>query len=334
MSAESRQPWPEEGFYRPEEIDLPFDLDPVLHALVRIPTLHQYAVVTIFESERDKKTFLPEQASRTFLPEGIVLWHLALTRDDLDQIRADRGLRLRPLLFEAVQALEGAETFPAQRIVPLRVAALGFFLSPDGYFLTNYHVMGEEIEAAGHTEGSSEPLTCRFTAFELPVVADRRITTWASIQPVHLLRHLSRQDWKAGFDAALLQAGKCPGAHLRLANRMPELGEEVWVFGLPVRSGRAVERRRACGYDDADGTLRVSRGRVTAIQGDHNFITDADSFNGYSGGPVLTQDGTVLGMNWNVYPATEVDRRAVRFEGGSIHVTAAAIVDRLLSPLL
>lgn len=290
---------PGEGFYRPEEIDLPFDLEHVLRSLVRVPARHQYAAVTVVETDQEKATFLPEQGARIFLEEGAVLWQLALTRADLDRIRADAGLRLRPLLYEAVQAFHDVDRFPTQRIVPLQTAALGFFISPDGHLLTNYHVVGEEIEAAGRTAGSSAPLICRYTSFERSVVTDSHIAAWEPLQSMRL--------------------------------RRPEVGEDVWVFGLPVRSSRPRERRQALGYEDADGTLRVSRGRVTAISGDHNFITDADSFNGYSGGPVLDADGTLLGINCNVYPHTEVDRRAVRFDGGSIHVAAATVIDRLVA---
>lgn len=328
MHGSGRQSDLGEGFYRPDEADLPFDLERVLRSLVRVPARHQYAAVTVFETQQEKAAFLPEQGSKVFLPEGAVLWQLALTRADLDQIRAEPGLRLRPLLFEAVQAFEGVDLLPAQRIVPLQTAALGFFISPDGRFLTNYHVMGEEIEAAGRTGGSSTAHHCRFTSFEVPVVNDRRITAWEPLQSVNLLRNPSRQDWKDGFDAALLQANAVPSAFLTPSERRLVVGEEVWVFGLPVRSSRPRDRRQDLGYEDADGTLRVSRGRVIEIRR-HNFLTDADSFNGYSGGPVLDANGTVLGINWNVYPHTEVDRRAVFFDGGSIHVVAAAVMDRL-----
>jgi hypothetical protein len=260
----------------------------------------------------------------------VILWQLALTQVDLDQIREDAGLRLRPLLYEAVQAFRDVDVLPAQRIVPLQTAALGFFISPDGHFLTSYHVVGEEIEAAGRTEGSSQPRTCRFTSFEIPAIDGRRIRRWETIQSVRLLRNPSLLDWKAGFDAALLQADIHSPSSLRLADQPAKIGEEVWVFGLPVRSARPPERLQSLRYEDADGTLRVSKGRVTEIRGAHNFITDADSFNGYSGGPVLARDGTVLGVNWNVHPYIEVDRRAVHLEGGSIHVAAAAIAGRLL----
>jgi hypothetical protein len=293
-----------EGFHVPHTTDLPFDLDPVLNALIRVPTHHQYALISIFESQHDKETFVPDQGSKSFLPEGVLLWHLALTRAGLQQVRDDPGVRLRPLLYEAVQA----------------------FVSGDGDLVTNYHVVGEEIEAAGRIAGSADPLVCRYTSFEVPVIHERQIRHWTPLDPVRLVRNPSRQDWHDGFDAALLRADVHPPAFLRLAKRAPRIGESVWVFGLPVRSARPKSRS----YEDADGTLRVSLGRVVEIQ-EHTFITDADSFNGYSGGPVLGADGAVLGINWNVYPHTEVDRRAVRFEGGSIHVMATAIMSRLQS---
>lgn len=317
-----------EGFHVPHTADLPFNLDHVLNALIRVPTRRQYAIISVFESQREKDAFVPNQGSKTFLPEGVVLWHLGLTRTGLQQVRDDTGIRLRPLLHEAVYAFHDVDTFPSQRIVPLQVAALGFFVSPDGDLVTNYHVVGEEIEAAGRSAGSEEALVCRYTSFEVPVIHEGQIRDWIPLDPVHLVRNPSRQDWSDGFDAALLHADVQPSAFLGLAKRAPRIGESVWVFGLPVRSARSKERRLARGYADADGTLRVSLGHVVEIQ-DHTFITDADSFNGYSGGPVLGADGTVLGINWNVYPHSEVDRRAVQFEGGSIHVMATEVIERL-----
>jgi hypothetical protein len=65
MNGSGRWPEPGEGFYRPEDIDLPFDLEPILRSLIRVPAQHQYAAVTVFASEQEKAIFLPEQSSRS-----------------------------------------------------------------------------------------------------------------------------------------------------------------------------------------------------------------------------------------------------------------------------
>ena len=50
------------------------------------------------------------------------------------------------------------------------------------------------------------------------------------------------------------------------------------------------------GYTDADGTLRVSAGQVTATEPPNYFTTDLDGSMGNSGSPVFNADGLVIGM--------------------------------------
>jgi hypothetical protein len=54
---------------------------------------------------------------------------VVLTTAELEMIQSNLGLRLKPGLFEIARAFEGVTAFPAQRIVRLEGAAVGF-LSP------------------------------------------------------------------------------------------------------------------------------------------------------------------------------------------------------------
>jgi hypothetical protein len=160
-----------EGFFTLEQIELPFDRERVLKSLVRIRP-HIYFVATVFARKEEAEVFRPAHP-KTFLAEGVTLWHVVLTTAELEMIQSNLGLRLKPGVFEIARAFEGVTAFPAQRIVRLEGAAVGFFISADGLFLTNYHVMREEIEAAGRTAGSRESLPCRYTSFEVPIVKNR-----------------------------------------------------------------------------------------------------------------------------------------------------------------
>jgi S1-C subfamily serine protease len=316
-----------EGLFTPEQLQTPFDKARVLKALVRIHP-HIYFLASVFEREEDVAAFRPAH-EKTFLAEGATLWHVALTKAQLEQIRAEPGLSLQPGLFEITQAFEGVTAFPAQRVVRLEGAAVGFFISSDGLFLTNYHVMREEIEAAGRTAGSSDARVCRYVSFEIPVVKRERIVGWKPLRDVKLVKNLSAQEWQQGYDAALLQAPIKAPVYLPLAKRRPVVGEEIWSFGFPIRTKRSRERLQAVGYRDADGSLRISYGKITEIPSDHTFVTDCDGFNGNSGSPALTREGAVLGYAWNVYPDGETQRRAVVFEGGTIHVMLGPVLERL-----
>ena len=316
-----------EGLFTLEQIELPFDRERVLKSLVRIRP-HIYFVATVFERKEEAEIFRPAQA-KSFVAEGATLWHVVLTTAELEMIRSNLGVRLKPGLFEIAHAFEGVTIFPAQRIVRLEGAAVGFFISADGLFLTNYHVMREEIEAAGRTAGSRESLPCRYTSFEVPIVKKGKIQGWRSLRRVELVGNLSERDWQEGYDAALLRAPIKPAAYLPLAQGSPVLGEEVWSFGFPVRTRRSPERLQAVGYADADGSLRVSHGRITKLPSDHTFVSDSDGFSGNSGSPTLNRAGEVLGYMWNVYPEAEENQRAVIFHGGTIHVQIGPVLERL-----
>lgn len=206
-------------------------------------------------------------------------------------------------------------------------SAAGVFISADGHFLTNYHVVREEILAAGRDLGASEPLLCRFTSFEIPVIINDAILSWRPLKQVTLLQNVSATEWGEGIDVALLQAADPPQAFLPLSSAALRLGAPIWHFGFPFRTCRAAERLQSCGYRDADGSLRVSTGTVTEVR-PYNFISNADSFSGNSGGPALNADGEVVGLVWNVFPDTELDRRAHRFKGGTIYVSALQAAER------
>ncbi|MFO8060691.1 MAG: S46 family peptidase, partial [Bacillota bacterium] len=85
---------------------------------------------------------------------------------------------------------------------------------------------------------------------------------------------------------------------------------------------RNPERMRNLGYDDADTTLRIARGRVIERPNDYNFVVDADGLSGNSGGPVVNERGELVGIVHDVYPREEGRRRPCQFGGGLICVSA------------
>lgn len=121
----------EEGFFKPDQIVTPFDKNRVLRSIVRIHT-HLYWDAVVFASEADASTFrqsfrnFPGSGRKTYLQEGVVLWHVVLTKNDLDKIRADIGQSETPGLFEIVRAFDGVSTFPTEKIVPLQGYGTGF----------------------------------------------------------------------------------------------------------------------------------------------------------------------------------------------------------------
>lgn len=320
-------PLVEEGLFRPEQITVPFDKERALKSIVRIKS-HVYFAITVYNNPQEAAAARPA-AQKVFLPEGITIWPIVLDKSFLDRLRIDSGLRLLPAYYEIAQAFENVTTFPSQKFVPLEGAATGFFISPDGYFLTSYHVVREEIEAAGRTEGGDQPMTCRYVSFEIPIVEKGQVVGYQPLKNVQLVRHVSAGESKAGLDAALLKADIQSPAFLDLDLNGVIADMPVWALGFPIRTQRDAKRRTSLGYADADGSVRISQGKIQQLVNKYNFTSTADGFSGSSGGPTLNQQGRVVGLVQDVYPEKEVERRAVVFSGGLIHADIRAILKRL-----
>jgi S1-C subfamily serine protease len=299
----------------------------VLQALVRIES-HIVFVITVFDDEDDIGAMADSHDTKTYLPEGVVLWHLVWKRSLLEEAKVKPGLRAHPALYEAITAFEGVTRFPSQRVTRLSCPATGFFISPQGHILTNYHVVREDIEALHRTQGSIATTPCQYSSFKIPVLNHGQITHWESLENVCLINNVKQSDWQQGLDIAILKAPISPPAYLPLSKETLEPNQPLWHFGFPFQSYRPQEALTKHGYSDADATLRVSRGNINQIL-NHNFVTDADSFSGNSGSPALNAFGEVAGLVWDMYPHEELERRAEVFEGGTIYVQAASALKHL-----
>lgn len=318
----------DEGLFRPEQINVPFDKEHALRCLVRVRA-RTYFVITVYNTAQDVAAARLSNQKVYLSEEGITLWPIALDRFFLDRLQMDVGLRLLPAYYEMARAFEGVTKFPSQRIVPLEGAASGFFISSDGYFLTSYHVVREEIEAAGHTEAVGKPFACRYTSFEIPVVEDGRVTGYRPLKNVQLVRHVTADEFKAGLDAALLKADIRSPAYFDVDWSGVLADMPVWTLGFPIRTRRDPQRLRLMNYADADGSMRIAHGRVQQLIGEVNFSSNVDGFSGSSGGPTVNQHGRVVGLVRGVYPEREESRRGVVFAGGQLHVDIRAVIKQL-----
>jgi V8-like Glu-specific endopeptidase len=97
-------------------------------------------------------------------------------------------------------------------------------------------------------------------------------------------------------DTALLRVEPAPTAHLPLSGAAATISDRVWMAGFPIRSARPKGSLASVGYTNADGTLRVSSGSVTQVEGGDYFTTDLDGSMGNSGSPVFDASGAVVGL--------------------------------------
>lgn len=243
------------------------------------------------------------RARNETLPDGAERWHRFFTRADAERI-TDPSFCMGMVRFEFSRHLRRGGTLPAE--LPLDGGGSGFAITRQGHVLTNYHLVTSEIGNLAREPGAlNAEAICRTLRVQVARATpsggwrreDARRAWLVSNPPERAAIH-DRGDntGELRHDMALLRVEPAPDAHLRLANRWPEVGEAVWMAGFPLRTARSAEARARFNYEDADATLRVSKGTVVRVDGGEYFETDCDGSMGNSGSPVLAADGTVLGL--------------------------------------
>ena len=130
------------------------------------------------------------------------------------------------------------------------------FVSSNGYVVTAAHVIGSE----------KSPI---FLAVQGDITLDR-------LRPAKLIR-IDRDS-----DIAILDGGYTPPVGLLAQQAPASPGDEVWIFGYEfLRSGTAI--------------LRIARGSI-GQRFEDAFQLDGPIQHGFSGGPVTTRGGRVVGI--------------------------------------
>lgn len=320
-----------EGLFSPARLPVPgVPADRLSAALVRVlPTTRLRLTLA------DSREAAFAAARNETRADGTEVWHRAFTHEDL--ARADDPVFAMAMVqHEFAQAVRTGARFPVE--VPLVGGGGGFCIDAAGHVLSNYHLVAGEIERLGRQGGvlgAEQP--CLGVRAEVArqgadgrwalVPAER---VWLVSNPpasraIHDLgngRGELREDW------ALLRVEPPPQAALTLAPRPAIVGEPVWMAGFPLRSARPAATRAALGYDDADGSLRVSHGQVTVLGDDDSFVSDLDGSMGSSGSPVFDAHGEVIGLFSRV--AGNGPRNAFEYGGTPrVHVGVRGILARM-----
>lgn len=139
----------------------------------------------------------------------------------------------------------------------------GFFVTNDGYLITNHHVAAGEADKPV-PEGISWRIKMD-DGTELPA-------------------ELVQLDDKADIAVMKIKTDK-PTSYLKIANYDPEQGSEAMVLGYPASFSE-------------DPILQVSKGTVKSINSTHEYHVwfDLNTTHGNSGGPIVDRDGHVIGI--------------------------------------
>jgi len=295
-----------EGLFDPEALCAPsVAAETVRRAVVRL--LPRTPLHLDLAPDRETANRLARNETQA---DGSEHWYRYFT--DADRARCDDPtFALGMVNHEFCQVVRGGGGFPAT--VMLDGGGTGCAIDARGHVLTNHHLVTGEIE---HLKREGGALGVAQRCSHLRALMARPDGAggwrWQEADAVYLVSNPPQAEayraspdpryrYRLHADVALLRIEPAPEAWLPLSPRAPALGEPVWMAGYPLRTARTAAARAAHGYRDADGSLRVSHGAVTAIgtgeaDGDRFIVTDLDGSAGNSGSPLLDTHGRVIGL--------------------------------------
>jgi len=191
------------------------------------------------------------------------------------------------------RAIAASVFIKAQRVIysnELPTSGSGFFVHPDGYVLTNWHVVADQIQT--DLWGKERELNAR--VLRLTAVVDSGTPREREIPARIVARDRDR-------DLALLKVEWKPEAFVDLGQLADvRLADRVWVVGFPFGDLLAMERSNP-GRRDANPEPSISSGMVTSLRRDQGGVlrmiqTDAAVNPGNSGGPMLDAEGRLAGV--------------------------------------
>lgn len=195
----------------------------------------------------------------------------------------------------------GDERYTAWRLATVIVRSpdgwgSGAFISPDGWLLTNYHVVANSAQTAAIT-GSPvvlDIITARMTDGRLKPQPALKATVYR-VDPVHDLALLKLQSLPPGLSQV---------AYFKFADDVKD-GESCFVIGSQdngpawwVRSGNVSQEFHF--PDDLSQFAAGAASPFANIDRDHAMVvvTDTRIAPGDSGGPLLNSDGQLIGLTF------------------------------------
>ncbi|MBL8474272.1 MAG: trypsin-like peptidase domain-containing protein [Rhodocyclaceae bacterium] len=232
----------------------------------------------------------------------------------------------KPAVVRIVAGYKGVVQFKDGSKLPLVQAGTGsgFFISPDGYIMTNAHVV-EDIKA-GEAE-AKKALTVQFvriilkknnlafTEENIKKVANWADQNGADLQVTERLNRVlfqdgsklpyeiksygapmgSKGDTLTGKDVAIIKVEMKNAPTLRLGDSSKmKVGDRVYVMGYPgAADSDMLDAKSSVEPTTNDGAISAIK---TTVDGIPVLQTSTSATHGNSGGPVLNQSGEVIGM--------------------------------------
>lgn len=192
----------------------------------------------------------------------------------------------------------------------------GFFVHPDGYVLTNWHVVADTVEM--RMDGVVRDINAKVLDLEVVIgsgSANERVIPGKIVA-------LDRQR-----DLALLEVGSRAPSWLDVSEpHEVHVTDRVWVIGFPLGEMLAMGNdSRPVGFE-RNPEVSVNSGLVTSLRRDEGgklamVQTDAAVNPGNSGGPLINDAGQVVGV---------VNAKIMRTEGLGFAISPA-VLDEFVS---
>ena len=174
----------------------------------------------------------------------------------------------------------------------------GFFVHPEGYVLTNWHVVSDQIMV--NLYGDSREVSTKVVGLKVVVFSG------TAQERVIKARVVARDRDR---DLALLKTEYEPKGWLDIASPSTvELTDQVWIVGYPL--GELVAIGKKSEEDtEVNPEVSINSGMVTSLRLDEKGVlkaiqTDAAVNPGNSGGPMINSAGEIVGVvNSMIYGA-------------------------------
>ncbi len=169
----------------------------------------------------------------------------------------------------------------------------GFFVHSEGYVLTNWHVVADQIEVRLY--GKLSEIKTRVVSLDIVIASGSPTEKTVPAKIVALDRER---------DLALLKVPIRPNAWLDISELpKPSLAQSIWLVGYPLGnllSAQAIDGISAP-EDIPNPSVSINRGMVTSMRRDPSgkllaLQIDASVNPGNSGGPLLDEQGRVIGV--------------------------------------
>lgn len=228
---------------------------------------------------------------------GFETFFVGMTEDETKLVN-DANFSNRLFTHEFCELHKSGAVFPNEAW--LKGTGSGFFISPTGHVVTNFHLVSGIVEAHGLLEtGYRGPQPIRAPSISVEVLESYENGEWdyKVFDTVFLVATFSKkQAFGEKLDLAILKIDHDSSSHfLSMTNKSIKPFEKLYSVGFSMRTARSEKNKQLFGYNDANYSMRASVGLMVKDDG-NSFLSDVDGAPGNSGSAAISEKGELVGV--------------------------------------